>query len=123
MANAVFGHLMFEFFIDQPFVRGVLVDDHHTVTGLGNDVVFMHLTTRGAQRQILYWVRFWLYCSFFDQTATVGARHLGKPGRFRRWQQDRTVRAAGRGLAPRKNCCVRPRMADPSDRPSVHLSQ
>ena len=47
--NSVFGHLFFQFLIDQPFMGGVTIDDHDARFGLGDDVVFMHLRPRGPQ--------------------------------------------------------------------------
>ncbi len=49
--HPVFGHLAFQLFINQPFMRRVLIDDHHAGCGLCDDVILVDLTTRGTQRQ------------------------------------------------------------------------
>jgi hypothetical protein len=41
--DARVGHLAFQPFIDQPFMRGMLIDDDDALRRLGDDVVFMHL--------------------------------------------------------------------------------
>ncbi len=41
--DAIIRHLALEFFIDQPFVGGVLVDNDHPIGGLGDDVVLVDL--------------------------------------------------------------------------------
>ena len=42
----------FQAFIDQPLMRGVLVDDDDAGRGLGDDPVFMQLRPRGAKRRV-----------------------------------------------------------------------
>ena len=38
--------------VDQPLVRGVLIDDHQPVAGLRDDVGVVHLRARGAERTV-----------------------------------------------------------------------
>src|SRR5690606_3059229 len=35
--------------VDQPFMRGMLIDDDQRIAGLGNDVILMHLGSSGTQ--------------------------------------------------------------------------
>ena len=42
----------FEFFIDDAFVRGVLIDDHQSVPRLRHDIGVVDLRARGAERMI-----------------------------------------------------------------------
>ncbi len=37
--------------VDQPLMRGVLIDDHHAVAGLRDNIGLVHLGARGAERR------------------------------------------------------------------------
>ena len=55
--NAVVCELRFKTFIDKPFMRGMLVDNDKAAGTLGDNVVFMNLRARRAER-ILNILRF-----------------------------------------------------------------
>ena len=50
--NTLLRHRRFQPLIDQPLMRGMLIDDDKTIAGLRHDVIVMHLRTRGAKRTI-----------------------------------------------------------------------
>ena len=50
--DTAFGQIGLHAFIDNAFMRGVLIDNHQTVAGLGNDVIGMHLPAGCPQRMI-----------------------------------------------------------------------
>lgn len=59
-------------------MRGMLIDNHDTRFGLGNDIVFMHLRTRRAQGMVGLWylLRRLGMRDRFDPRGIF--RHLGK---------------------------------------------
>ncbi len=50
--DAVGHELVLQLLVQQPFVRGMLVDDHHAFAGLRHDVGLVQLSARHAQREI-----------------------------------------------------------------------
>ena len=48
--DPMLGALPLQPLVDEALVRGVLVDDHHAVTRLGDNVGFVHLSPRRAAR-------------------------------------------------------------------------
>ena len=51
--HALAFHIGLHFFIDQPFVGSVLVDDNHAVRRLRHDISFVQLRPRRAERDDL----------------------------------------------------------------------
>ena len=71
--DAILGHLTFEALINEPFMGCVLIDNHHPVTGLGDDIILMHLPACCAKGLILGGGLRLLNRCLFNQTATVSA--------------------------------------------------
>ena len=51
--HAVGLQLILQALVRQPLVGGVLIDDHHALVGLGDDIGLVQLGTRHAQRVVL----------------------------------------------------------------------
>mmetsp|Transcript_3397 Transcript_3397/g.5938 ORF Transcript_3397/g.5938 Transcript_3397/m.5938 type:complete len:232 (+) Transcript_3397:868-1563(+) len=50
--DAIRGHLRLQFFVNETFVGGVLIDQHDAERRLCNDVILMHLRARRAERAV-----------------------------------------------------------------------
>ncbi len=93
--HAILRHLGFQLFIDQPFVGGVLVDDHQTGLRLCHDIVLMHLPARHAQWKITCFC-FGLGNRVFNPPA-IRRRHLSEC-----WRCPRPVAGAVHLIYPRR---------------------
>ncbi len=49
--DARLGALAFQLLVDDPLMRGVLIDDDNAIAGLGDDVIHVQLRARGAERR------------------------------------------------------------------------
>lgn len=50
--DTIGGKIGLHAFIDNAFMGGMLIDNHQTVSGLGNDVIGMDLPARSTKRMI-----------------------------------------------------------------------
>ena len=77
--------------VDQPLMRGVLIDDHQPVAGLRDDVGVVHLRAGGAERTV--------------EQIGRGLGHLDAGGRGRRADVERGLRGFGEARLRRRSPC------------------